>query len=234
MNTIASSATGVATPSSTSRLARVFGSTIGQKLVMAVTGVILSGFVLGHMAGNLNVFLGAEAIDGYSHMLHAVPELLWAARIVLLVAVLLHIWAYLALTRRSLGARPVGYRQQRYLESTYASRTMRISGPFLAAFIVYHLLHMTTGTVHPHFEEGQVYQNLMVGLGVVPVALFYLTAMAALAFHVFHGVWSLFQTLGVGAPRYDSLGRRIATGFTILVAGGFATVPIAILLGIIH
>jgi succinate dehydrogenase cytochrome b subunit len=93
---------------------------------------------------------------------------------------------------------------------------------------------MTAGTVHPHFEEGQVYQNLMTGLGVVPVALFYLAAMAALAFHLFHGVWSLFQTLGVGAPRYESLGRRFATGFTIVVAGGFAAVPLAILLGILH
>ena len=233
-STVVSSAGVVPRAGAMSRAARVFGSTIGQKLVMAVTGVILSGFVLAHMAGNLNVFRGAEAIDGYSHMLHALPELLWVARIVLLTAVGLHIWAYLALTRRSLGARPVGYRQQKYLESTYASRTMRISGPFLAAFIVYHLLHMTTGTVHPHFEEGQVYQNLMTGLGVVPVALFYLAAMGALAFHLFHGVWSLFQTLGVGAPRYESLGRRIATGFTIVVAGGFAVVPLAILLGILH
>ena len=221
-------------PPATSRLARVLGSTIGQKLVMAASGAVLSGFVLGHMAGNLNAFRGAEAIDGYSHMLHAIPEALWAVRLVLLAAVGLHIWAFLALTRRSRGARPQGYRRSAYRESTYASRSMRYSGPFLAAFIVYHLLHMTTGTVHPHFEDGAVHQNLVIGLSVVPVALFYLAALAALAFHLFHGVWSLFQTLGVGAPRYESLGRRFATGFTIVVIGGFAAVPLSVLLGIIR
>lgn len=221
-------------PRATSRAARFFGSAIGQKIIMAATGTILAGFVLGHMAGNLNVFRGPAAIDEYSHMLHALPEALWLARIVLLGAVGAHIWAYLALTRRSLGARAEGYRQTAHQESTYASRSMRYSGPLVGLFIVFHLLHMTTGTVHPHFEEGAVYQNLMTGLGVVPVALFYLVALAALAFHLFHGVWSVFQSLGVGSPRYNSMGRQFATGFTILVIGGFAAVPLAILVGLLR
>ena len=234
MSTTVSRVTAVPAPRPATRLGGLLGSTIGQKVVMAATGVALSGFVLAHMTGNLNVFRGAAAIDGYSRMLHAVPELLWVARLGLLAAVGLHIWAFVALTRRSVGARAEGYRQSAYQESTYASRSMRYSGPFLAAFIVFHILHMTTGTVHPHFEEGAVYQNLTTGLAVVPVAVFYLAAMATLAFHLFHGVWSVFQTLGSGAPRYASLGRQFATGFTIIVVGGFAAVPLAVLLGILR
>jgi succinate dehydrogenase / fumarate reductase, cytochrome b subunit len=234
MSTLGSTTTALPVRRPRSRAAAFFGSTIGQKAVMAATGVMLSGFVLGHMVGNLNVFLGAEAIDGYSRMLHALPELLWLVRLVLLGAIGLHIWAFLALTRRSSGARAQGYRQSAYQESTYASRSMRYTGPFLAAFIVFHLLHMTTGTLHPQFEDGAVYQNLMTGLRVIPVAMFYVAATATLAFHLFHGVWSMFQTLGIGSPRYASLGRQLATAFTVVVAGGFTLVPLAIVFGILR
>ena len=213
---------------------RFIGSSIGKKVVMALTGVALFGFVIAHMLGTLQVFLGPAALNAYALSLRHLGALLWAARIGLLVAAALHVWSAYSLTMMNRAARPQGYREKEYRESTYASRTMRVSGPFLAAFIVYHLLHMTTGTVHPHFEDGGVYQNLTTGLGVVPVALFYLAAMGALAFHLFHGIWSLFQTLGVGAPRYESAGRQVATLFTIVVAGGFAAVPLSILLGILR
>ena len=214
-----------------------FGSSVGKKIVMAITGIVLSVFVLGHMVGNLQAFLpnGPEALDHYGaflkEMLHGAG--IWVVRGGLLVAVVLHAWAYLALTTKSLAARPKGYAVTDYEEATFASRSMRWTGPILAAFIIYHLLHMTTGTVHPHFVEGKVYQNLVTGLVAVPVALFYIVAMGCLAFHLWHGVWSLFQTLGVGHPKYMAAARGLAVVLTILVAGGFVIVPLAVLAGVL-
>lgn len=214
-----------------SRWRRLFGSSIGQKLVMAATGIVLSVFVLGHMAGNLTAFQGAEAIDAYGASVRRIPPLLWAVRAGLLLAVTLHIWAYLALTRTSLAARPQAYRKVAHRESSFASRSMRWTGPLLAAFIVFHLFDLTIGTANPSFQEGAVYHNLVASLSRPLVAGFYLLAMGALGFHLFHGVWSMFQSLGSSQPRYDSMGRRVATIFTIVVVGGFCLVPIAILLG---
>ena len=216
-----------------SRLTLFFRSSIGLKLVMALTGVVLSGFVLGHMVGNLKVFEGADALNAYGRLLRYEMALLWTARIVLLVSVALHIWAYLLLTRSNLKARSHSYRVVTHRESSYASRSMRITGPLLLLFIIYHILHLTTGTVHSSFEEGDVYHNLVTGLSSPPIALFYLLAMAALALHLWHGIWSLFQTLGASQPRYDSLGRKVATVFTIVVVLGFSAVPISILAGLV-
>jgi len=234
VNTVATDIAADQGPTASGRLTRLARSSVGQKAVMATTGVILSGFVLGHMAGNLNAFRGAEAMDAYGRALRFVPEALWVVRVVLLVAVVLHIWAYLALTRKSLAARATDYRVVAHRESTFASRSMRYTGPLLLVFIVYHLLHLTTGTVHPDFVEGGVYHNLVIGLRVVPVALFYLVAMAALGFHLFHGVWSMFQSVGLSQPRYDSFARRLATVFTLVVVAGFAAIPISVLAGILR
>jgi succinate dehydrogenase / fumarate reductase cytochrome b subunit len=200
---------------------------------MALTGVILSLFVLGHMAGNLQAFQGAEALNDYAKLLRREPALLWAVRLGLLAAVVLHVWAFLVLAGMNRRARDVGYRQVTHRESSFASRSMKLTGPLLLAFIIYHILHMTTGTVHPRFEEGSVYHNLITGLRVVPVAAFYLVGMAALGFHLWHGVWSTFQTLGASQPRYRSLGRRFATGFTLIVVLGFAAIPLAVLAGVL-
>ena len=212
------------------RLHRMLNSSIGLKITMALTGVILSGFVLVHMLGNLQVYQGAEAIDAYGKLLRKEPALLWTFRLVLLAAVGLHIWAYLALTRKNLQARPQAYQARKYKESTFASRTMTWTGPLILLFIIYHILHMTTGTVHPDFQEGAVYHNLVVGLRSI-VGVIYLIAMIMLAFHLWHGVWSMFQTLGAPEDRYRSLGRRFATIFTILVTLGFISVPLAVLTG---
>ncbi len=233
MSSTASTAVVAQAPAAQSRLARILGSSIGQKLVMAATGIVLSGFIVGHMAGNLTVFKGAAAINAYGAALRKIPALLWGVRAFLLLSVLLHIWAYLALSIKSWGARPKGYKVAAYKEASLASRTMRWTGPILAAFIIYHLLHLTTGTVHPSFREGDVYHNLVAGLSVTWVAAFYIVAMLCLALHVFHGVWSLFQSLGVSQPRYDSLARRFATIFTIIVVGGFIIIPIAVLAGML-
>jgi len=214
-----------------SRPQGIWRSSIGLKIVMALTGVILSGFVLGHMAGNLQVFQGAEAIDAYAKFLRREPAILWMVRLVLLGSVGLHTWAYLVLTRQSQKARPAGYRAKSYKETSFASASMRLTGPILLAFIIYHILHMTTGTVHSDFQEGAVYHNLIVAFSAWPVAIIYLAAMGMLGFHLWHGVWSLFQTLGSSQPRHRSLGRWFATIFTLLVVLGFAAVPLAILSG---
>jgi succinate dehydrogenase cytochrome b subunit len=211
-------------------------STIGRKVVMGVTGVILFGFVLGHMFGNLQLYMGAAALDAYSvflhHLLHGTG--LWIARAVLLGSVVLHIWAATSLTLTSWSARPVGYRMIRRRESTYASRTMVWSGPILAFFIVYHLLHLTTGTVHPSFQEGAVYHNVVAGFRVWPVAAFYIAAMVALGFHLWHGVWSMLQSLGLSHPRWDALRRVAATVFTLLIVAGNISFPLAVLLGLVR
>ena len=215
------------------RLQRMLSSSIGLKIIMALTGVILAGFVLVHMLGNLQVYQGAEALDAYGKLLRKEPALLWTFRLVLLSAVGLHIWAYVALTRKNLQARPQAYQARKYKESSFASRSMIITGPLILAFIIYHILHLTTGTVHPDFQEGAVYHNLVVGLrahwGIV--GWIYVITMIMLAFHLWHGVWSMFQTLGAPEDRYRSLGRRFATIFTILVTLGFASVPLAVLIG---
>ena len=146
------------------RLQRMLNSSIGLKITMALTGVILSGFVLVHMLGNLQVYQGAEALDAYGKLLRKEPALLWTFRLVLLSAVGLHIWAVIVLTRKNLQARPQAYQARKYKESSFASRSMIITGPLILAFIIYHILHLTTGTVHPDFQEGAVYHNLVVGL----------------------------------------------------------------------
>jgi succinate dehydrogenase / fumarate reductase, cytochrome b subunit len=221
------------TPRAKTSLQRFLTSSIGLKIITALTGVVLTLFVLGHMLGNLQAFQGAEAINEYGKLLRKEPALLWTARLGLLAAIGLHIWAYIELTRRNQVARGAGYREKKFVESTFASRSMRLSGPLLGAFIIFHILHLTTGTVHPSFHEGDVYANLVNGLKVVPVALIYVLAMLALGFHLWHGVWSLFSTLGAGQPKYLKFGRRLATALTILVVGGFAAIPLAVLAGVI-
>ena len=211
-------------------------STIGRKVVMAATGLVLFGFVFVHMVGNLQMFLpDHEAINHYGRflreMLHGGG--IWAARAVLLVAVVLHICAAWSLTRTNWKARPVPYKVVTPDASTYASRTMRWSGPILALFIGYHLLHFTVGTVHPAFVEGNVYRNVIVGFSVWPVSLFYVIAMLALGLHLRHGAWSMLQTLGASHPRWDRVRNLSATVFTVIIVLGFVSVPLAVLAGVL-
>jgi succinate dehydrogenase / fumarate reductase cytochrome b subunit len=202
---------------------------------MAVTGAILFGFVFVHMVGNLQVYLGPEALNQYGAMLRQVLHGtgLWIARVVLLVAVVAHIWSAASLTLESRRARPEGYREQKWRESTYASRTMRWGGVILLLFVIYHLLHFTTGTVHPRFVEGDVYQNFVVGFQSVPVSLFYIFAMLALGLHLRHGIWSMCQTLGVSHPRYMHIAHIGAWIFAVLITVGNISFPVAVLTGFV-
>ncbi|HEY7112147.1 MAG TPA: succinate dehydrogenase cytochrome b subunit [Thermoanaerobaculia bacterium] len=210
-------------------------SSIGRKVIMAVTGAILVVFVIGHMTGNLLVYLGPKALNDYAVFLRVFLHGagLWIARVTLLVSAVLHIWSATSLTLDSRRARPQDYREQKWKESTYASRTMRWGGVIILLFVIYHLLHFTFGTVHPSFVEGDVYHNFVTGFRSVPVSLAYIVAMIALGLHLKHGVWSMFQTLGVSHPRYIRLGRALGWLIAMVVVTGNVSFPIAVLAGIV-
>jgi succinate dehydrogenase / fumarate reductase, cytochrome b subunit len=216
-----------------SRALTFYSTSIGKKVVMAITGLILFGFVIGHMLGNLQVFMGANQMNAYAAMLKANATLLWGVRIVLLVGVILHIVAAVQLTRMSQRSRPEGYHYKDVIQADYAARTMRWSGPIIAVFVIYHLLHFTTGSVHPQFDVHDVYHNVISGFRVWPVSLFYIIAMVALAFHLWHGVWSLFQTLGLINPKSTKIIHRLAAIATLALVIGFISIPMAVLAGLI-
>jgi succinate dehydrogenase / fumarate reductase, cytochrome b subunit len=211
-------------------------STLGRKVVMAVTGVVLVGFVVAHMVGNLQVYLGPEAMNAYAVLLRSLLHGtgLWIARGVLLVAVVLHIWAAVTLSLESRSARPQGYRRETHRASTYASRTMIWSGPLLLLFIAYHLAHFTFGTVHPEFVEGDVYHNFVSGFSRWPVSLLYIAAMLALGLHLYHGSWSMLQTLGLSHPRWNPLRFCLAAGLALVVVAGNISFPVAVLSGFLR
>jgi succinate dehydrogenase / fumarate reductase cytochrome b subunit len=211
---------------------RFYDSTLGKKAVMAVSGVVLFGFVAGHLIGNLQFFEGPEKLNAYGRFLRNMPALLWTTRIMLLLMVLLHIWSSILLAAGKAKARPKGYVRKKAVHSTYASRTMYWSGPIIAAFVVYHLLDFTFGTVNPGFREGDAYGNVVRSFLNPVVSGFYIIAMALLCLHLFHGVWSMFQTLGVHHPRYTPLLRRFAAISSVLIFLGFISIPLSVLTGL--
>lgn len=214
--------------------ARFYDSTIGKKAVMAVSGVVLFVFVVGHLIGNLQIYSpDHEKINHYAVLLRSMPTLLWAVRAILLVMVVLHIWASIQLGIRKAEARPIGYVKKKAAGSSYASRTMYWSGPIIAAFVIYHILHFTTGTVHPDFQEGDVYANVVNGFRVIPVSVAYIVAMVLLCMHLYHGLWSWLQSLGVHHPRYTPMLRRAAAALAILIAAGNISIPVAVMTGLV-
>ncbi|NIN72245.1 MAG: succinate dehydrogenase [Gemmatimonadetes bacterium] len=233
---MAGTAIDVAVAAPRSRVAAFFGSTVGKKMVMAVTGVFLVLFVIGHMIGNLQVYLGPEPLNHYAELLRELGHggLIWVFRGAMLGAVGLHVWAATALTLGSWAARPTGYRRrQQYQESTYASRTMRWGGPLLLIFIIYHLLHFTTGQAHGDFVVGDVYHNVVTGFGVWWVSGFYILAQLALGLHLYHGVWSMLQTLGLSHASYNRMRTVIALLIALVIAIGNISIPVAVLTGVV-
>jgi succinate dehydrogenase / fumarate reductase cytochrome b subunit len=213
--------------------AAAWQSLVGRKALMAVTGLVLFLYVLGHMAGNLQAFAGALRLDRYAEALHALPVLLWAVRAVLLVALLVHVaaGAQLYLLRRE--ARPVAYRAWRPAGSTPAARSMALTGLLILGFVAYHLLDLTFGIANPDFRSGQVFHNVVVSFGRGLAVVVYLVAMAALAFHLWHGLFSATQSLGVAGRALSPGIRRTAAALATVVAVGFAAVPLAVVLGLI-
>lgn len=212
----------------------LLASTIAKKVVMALTGVILSGFVLVHMTGNLLLYLGPEALNAYGELLQSKPAVVWAARAVLLGSVVLHMWAAFSLTMINRAARPVGYQKTHREASTYASRTMLFGGPILLLFIIYHLLHFTVGSVHSNFIRGDVYHNVVVGFQNPVVAFAYVLAMVALSMHLFHGITSMLQTVGLSHPRYNGLRKVIGTAYAAVVTVGNLSFPLSVYFGLVR
>lgn len=209
-------------------------STIGKKVVMGVTGLIGLGFLVGHMAGNLQAFSGEAKLDAYGALLHGpLHEVVLIARVVLIAAVVLHILAAYQLTMISRAARPVRYAMRKPQVSTWASRTLRWGGVLLLVFIVFHILHFTIGSVHPEFLEGRVYRNLATGFAVKWVAVFYVVSMAALGMHLFHGAWSSMRTLGVARQKTHPLKRYLPVALAVAISLGLAAIPLAFLLGVL-
>jgi succinate dehydrogenase / fumarate reductase cytochrome b subunit len=220
-------------PRRASRLGVLWRSTVGKKALMAVTGLVLFLYVLFHMLGNLQVFAGPEQINGYARLLHVSPQLLWTVRVVLIAAVLVHVVAGVQLYSRARGARPVAYADYRPGSSSAASRTMIWSGILIFAFVVFHVLDLTVGVVHPGFREADIFHNVLVSFGQVTGVFAYLIAMAALAFHLWHGVYSMFQSLGLSNRRLTPTVQRFAAGISVIVAVGFASIPLAVLVGLV-
>ena len=217
------------------RAFRFYQATIGKKAVMAVTGVVLFGFIIGHLIGNLQVFAGRETLDAYGAFLHhSTHGLIWVFRLVVLASVVAHIVASLQLTKVKMDARPIGYVKTDYSHSTYASRTMMWSGPIVAAFMVFHLCDLTWGNVNPAFKEGAVYDNLIASFSRWPVSLAYIIALTLLCVHLYHGIYSMFQSLGISHPKYTPAIQRCAKAAAFLIWAGYVSIPVAVVAKVIQ
>jgi len=214
----------------------LYETTIGKKAVMAVTGLVLYGFVIVHMLGNLQVFLGPEAFNAYAEKLKALGPLLWLARGILFLSVVAHIVAATQLTLRTMSARPIGYKKHKRLATGYSALTMKYGGLFLFCFILFHIAHFTLpGVAMSHAYQhsaSDVYSNFVNGFKVPWVSGIYLLAQLFLGMHLYHGAWSLFQTLGFD-PRHDDRRRFLAQTIGVTVAAGNLAFPIAVLTGVV-
>jgi succinate dehydrogenase / fumarate reductase cytochrome b subunit len=217
-------------------------TTIGKKFIMAVTGLIYVGYVIVHMYGNLKAFLGPVYFNEYAEGLRELGapvfghlHLLTVARLVLAVALVLHVWAAWSLTQQAWRARPNRYRVRKSVQANAASLSMRWGGVALLLFIIYHLAHLTWGVpgVHSDFVRGDAYRNLVVGMRNPVTAVVYMAGLVALGLHLYHGVWSMFQTLGMSYDLTEKPIRALAIALALIVSLGFAAVPVAIWAGIV-
>jgi succinate dehydrogenase / fumarate reductase cytochrome b subunit len=213
---------------------------VGKKFYMAVSGFILIGFLVAHMVGNLKMYMGADSFNHYAEFLREVgypilPHMagLWIFRVVLLVAVGLHMLSAWQVYTQSRNARGGKYTKEESLHFAYASRTMRWGGVIIAAFVTYHILHFTTGQAHPEFVHGEAYQNVIIGFQNPLVVAFYVVALVMVTFHIYHGLWSAFQTVGANHPKYNAYRRPLALVLALLLFAGFMTVPVGVTAGLL-
>ena len=215
-----------------SRLGALWQSSVGKKAVMAVTGLVLVAYLISHVLANLLVFDGPDRINRYAALLHGTGGALWGARLVLLTAAILHILAAVQLTLRSRAARPQPYAGGREPQaSTLAGRTIRWGGALILIFLVYHILHFTTGAAHPDFIELNPYHNVRTGFRSPWVAGFYLLAMLAVGLHLYHGLWSSGRSLGVSEPSPRPFRRPLALALAGFIWLGFSAIVVAGFMG---
>ncbi|WP_040479867.1 succinate dehydrogenase cytochrome b subunit [Longispora albida] len=216
-------------------------STVGKKAVMAVTGLMLVGFLFFHALGNMKVFFGGDAFDHYSHWLRTVltPILphegfLWLARVGLLAAVIGHIWSATSLALRAKRARPVKYAHRKPVQGSYAARTMRWGGVIVVLFVIYHILDLTTGHLNPN-PDGGPFARLSADFAPSRwyVTAFYVLAVVTVGFHLRHGLWSAIQTLGRSNERREKFLKGVALGFSVLLCAMFLSVPFAVVTGLV-
>jgi succinate dehydrogenase / fumarate reductase, cytochrome b subunit len=217
------------------RLQLLWHSSVGKKVIMAVTGLIMVAYLITHVLANLLVFQGPAKINAYSAFLHGTGGALWAARAVLLAALVLHVVAAVQLAARRQEARPMDYVGGRKPQvSTFASQTIRWGGALILAFLVYHILHFTVGTAHPNFVEGDPYHNVANGFHNPLVVGVYLIAMAAVGLHLYHGIWSSGRSLGMTPPSPNPLRRTVALVLGLLIWLGFTVIPIGVYAGVVR
>lgn len=222
-------------------LVELYRSALGKKYVMAITGIMLVGFVFAHMVGNLKMYLGPEDFNHYGEFLREllVPILprtvaLWLLRIGLIVAFVLHIHAAYSLTRINQAARTVKYQSKRdYIAADFASRTMRFTGVIFLIFLIWHLFDLSWTGTGATWVRGAAYENVDNSLSRIPVAMLYIAGNLALGIHLFHGLWSLFQSLGWNNPRFNALRRQFAVGLSSIIVIGNVSFPIAVLAGVV-
>ncbi len=220
-----------------------YRTSVGKKYAMAISGIVLLGFVLSHMVGNLKMYLGAQTFDHYAEFLREMGEplfprtvLLWGVRLVLIGAFIIHFHCAYALTMQNRRARKPadGYQSPRdYIAASFASRTMRWGGIIILLFLIWHLADLTWGWANPDFVRGEAYANVTASLQRIPVTILYIAANIALGFHIAHGAWSIFQSLGINNPKYNAARRIFARGFAAVIVLGNISFPIAIQLGIV-
>ncbi|MDH3202319.1 MAG: succinate dehydrogenase cytochrome b subunit [Myxococcales bacterium] len=211
------------------RALTLYQTTVGKKVVMALSGGIIVGFVVGHFLGNLNLYLGPEALNGYAAKLHSLPALVWGTRILLLFAFGAHIGSAYQLWRRNVSARGSRYKRRKDLATDYAARTMYWTGPILLLYLIYHLLEFTILPAHP----GDVYRNVVEAFQNPWISAFYLAGNLALGLHIFHGIFSAFQSIGANHPRYNSYRRDLAIAISAVITLGNVSFPISVLAGIV-
>jgi len=221
-------------------MVRYFSTSTGKKFLMAASGAALFGFIIAHLAGNLQIFEGQEAINRYSLFLKSLGELLWAARIGLLAMVGIHIWTSVQLTIENKASRPVAYAQKNYMEASTASRTMIWSGSIILVFIIFHLMHYTFMTVHPEYQnlvdaQGRhdVYSMMILGFQQPAISIFYIAAIFLLCFHLSHGIYSMFQSLGLQNEKCRACLLMWAPRIAWLIFAGYASIPAAVLAGVV-